>query len=303
MKAPTASLIVATYRREAALRETLACIEQLAVAGLEVLVVDQTLDHERETDALLSAMARRQVIRHVRLSEPGLSRARNVGLALTRGPIVIFIDDDVAFAPDFVDAHLAAFDAPEVGGSAGRVHLRARIEGEPLPPSEPPATSDEWFDQLAPLAAVGIARGCNMAFRREALLRAGGFDTRYLTSTEDEDICFGIRSLGGRIVFTPRAWLIHRLDPGGTRTQPGEIQGRAEFFHDRFYFMLKNTSTTGATRTLARTYLNSIANRRVLAMGATELLRRHRAMFQGAIWGWQSWRAGGAVRRRLSHHV
>jgi hypothetical protein len=109
--------------------------------------------------------------------------------------------------------------------------------------------------------------------------------------------------LGGRIAFTPDAWVVHRMDTGGTRATPGEIQARAAYFHDRMYFILKNTDLMAGLRTFARTYRNSIANRRVLRLGPVEVVRRHWALLRGGARGLRSWAARGRVRRRLSFRV
>jgi GT2 family glycosyltransferase len=57
--------------------------------------------------------------------------------------------------------------------------------------------------------------GCNMSFRREALLAVGGFDERYRFGSEEEDL---VRRLTrepawrGRLLFVPEAALTHHYD-------------------------------------------------------------------------------------------
>jgi len=51
--------------------------------------------------------------------------------------------------------------------------------------------------------------GCNMAFRRLALLDIGGFDPRFRTAGDDVDVCWRIQERGWRIGFHPAAMVWH----------------------------------------------------------------------------------------------
>jgi GT2 family glycosyltransferase len=47
--------------------------------------------------------------------------------------------------------------------------------------------------------------GCNMAFRRDALLEVGGFDPIYRAAGDDVDLCWKIQAAGKTIGFHPSA--------------------------------------------------------------------------------------------------
>jgi hypothetical protein len=51
--------------------------------------------------------------------------------------------------------------------------------------------------------------GCNMAFRREVLLRLGGFDPVYRAAGDDVDICWRFQDAGYAIGFSPAAIVWH----------------------------------------------------------------------------------------------
>src|SRR5439155_13541763 len=51
--------------------------------------------------------------------------------------------------------------------------------------------------------------GCNMAFRREALLDVGGFDPQFRTAGDDVDICWRLRDAGLGLGFSPAATVWH----------------------------------------------------------------------------------------------
>ena len=51
--------------------------------------------------------------------------------------------------------------------------------------------------------------GCNMAFRRDVLLRLGGFDPVYRAAGDDVDICWRFQDAGYTIGFSPAAVVWH----------------------------------------------------------------------------------------------
>ena len=55
--------------------------------------------------------------------------------------------------------------------------------------------------------------GCNMAFRREALLAIDGFNPVYLRAGDDVDICWRLQAKKQRIGFSPSALVWHHHRP------------------------------------------------------------------------------------------
>jgi hypothetical protein len=51
--------------------------------------------------------------------------------------------------------------------------------------------------------------GCNMAFRRDSLLRIGGFDPRFRIAGDDVDICWRFLDANFKIAFAPSAVVYH----------------------------------------------------------------------------------------------
>ena len=51
--------------------------------------------------------------------------------------------------------------------------------------------------------------GCNMAFRRDALLEIHGFDYQYKKAGDDVDICWRLQQAGHWITFAPGAFVWH----------------------------------------------------------------------------------------------
>ena len=156
--------------------------------------------------------------------EPNLCRGRNEGIAKASGDIIIFFDDDVEIMKDTISSHLKEFEKPNVVGCAGRVIN----DGEPVPTETKVIvgeanslltgfTKNFWSTKRQ---TVEFPYGCNMSFRKIALLATGGFDEKLpapATPFDEIDIALRISNIG-LISFSPQALVLHhRATSGGTR--------------------------------------------------------------------------------------
>jgi GT2 family glycosyltransferase len=84
-----------------------------------------------------------------------------------------------------------------------------------------------------------------MSFRKEAIIKAGGFDERFGGSAhlEETDLCLRIcRKAGYKIVFDPEAELIHLKDTKGGCRAGNDKQWFYWYGHSYTLFFLKNLS-------------------------------------------------------------
>src|SRR5690348_16088470 len=102
------SILLATRDRAASLDRTLASIAGQQSPGIawEVLVADN--GSTDETGAVLQRWAARVPLRTVFERGPGKNRALNQALAMARGGLLLFTDDDVVAQPGWIAAHAAA---------------------------------------------------------------------------------------------------------------------------------------------------------------------------------------------------
>jgi histidinol-phosphate phosphatase family protein len=197
---PPYSVVVPTVGRPS-LRPLLAA---LAAAGrgpapAAVLVVDDRPAPVKPLD--LPAWPLLQVL-------PGPARgpaaARNTGWRAATTPWVAFLDDDVLVPADWparLAADLAGLPAA-VAGSQGRVRV-------PLPADRRPT---DWERVTAGLAGAVWATA-DMAFRRRALARVGGFDERFGRAyREDADLALRLLDAGFELVRGERE-VIHPVRP------------------------------------------------------------------------------------------
>jgi GT2 family glycosyltransferase len=222
--APFVSVVVATIGRGRLLVQTVRGLLENDYPSFEVIVVDQT--PEPDPDVVAFMEHNRGRVTYVRRRQPGLPDARNAGVAVARGDVIVFVDDDVIPGRRLIAGHAGAYADSGIGGVAGRV----------LGVGGAPKTPERRKSHIAKIRFMGLVvrdhfdadirtradhvRGCNMSFLRRAIDRAGGFDGRFGGSAhlEETDLALRVRAAGYRLVFEPDASLVHILEPvGGCR--------------------------------------------------------------------------------------
>jgi glycosyltransferase involved in cell wall biosynthesis len=233
----TISVVVCTRDRADSLRATLASVLATTPGPLELLVVDNAPRTE-STRALVRELDDPRV-RYVLERVPGLSRARNRGLAEARGEIIAFTDDDVLVDKLWLRGLERGFARdPGIGAVTGIV-AAAELETRSqqifesavawttncLPrvwsPSDPPPG-----DVLFPYTAGQFGTGANFALRRDLAPVVGLFDEALGVGTptgggEDLDMFLRVLQGGFKLAFEPSAlvWHRHRRDPEALRSQ------------------------------------------------------------------------------------
>ncbi|HVC53396.1 MAG TPA: glycosyltransferase family 2 protein [Stellaceae bacterium] len=103
------SIVIPTYRRAEGLRRALAgCLAQQRIdAPFEIIVVDNDAAGSAEPVVAQIAATAAVPIRYVLETRPGISHARNTGVAAATGRYLVFIDDDEEPVPDWLASFLA----------------------------------------------------------------------------------------------------------------------------------------------------------------------------------------------------
>lgn len=224
---PKASVVVPTICSEPSrLVLTVETLLALDYPDFDIIVVDNRRD---PCGVPLPSFPGGDKVRVFIEPKPGVSAARNRGIANATGEFVAFTDDDVMIEVNWLRELGSRFvDSPEVDGIGGLVL-----------PTELRTQSQLWFeeffggfnhtfcaeimsmellaatDELFPYAAGRFGAGCNMAFRRLALERKGGFDVTLGTGTPSrggEDLAMFMKHVltGGSLAYEPRAVVHHQ---------------------------------------------------------------------------------------------
>lgn len=197
---PPISVVVCSYNGARTIRQCLDGLMALDYPEYEVIVVD-----DGSTDDT-AAIAGEYPFTLISQANAGLSAARNAGLAAASGAIVAYIDDDAFPDRDWLRYLAAAFaDGQHVAAGGPNVQppgdglVSECVAHAPGGPSHV-LLSDQVAEHIP---------GCNMAFRKDALLAIGGFDPRFRAAGDDVDICWRLQDRGGTIGFSPAALVWH----------------------------------------------------------------------------------------------
>lgn len=224
------SLIIPTFKREELLVNTLRCALAQNRSDYEIVVVDQTPRHEPATQDFLRTHAEK--IHLVELERPSVTAARNAGLRAAQGAILVFIDDDTSFEPDFLTRHIEAYESG-VGAVQGRVTEAHSVEhAEPI-------RLNRWIrfsggDNCPHDGITNNLTGCNFSLNRKAVDHIGLFDERYSGVAVREETDYALRLVAGgyKIKFCAGAAVFHhRSDSGGHGAG-----GNTLFFNKLYYF-------------------------------------------------------------------
>jgi GT2 family glycosyltransferase len=234
---PSVSVVVGTRERPDLLARCLRSLCALAYPDLEIIVADNGAVTDRTREVAHACDDHR--VRYVHSDLKGVSAARNLGMAVSRGEIIAFADDDVIVDPAWLDGLVRGFERrADVGLVTGLV-LPAELEtsaqamferrvgwGTELNPrlfalDEPPPG-----DAIFPYSCGAVGAGASMAVRRRTVQAIGGFDEALgpgSLARAGEDLDYFLRVLVGgyAIAYEPTslAWHRHRRDLDGLGQQ------------------------------------------------------------------------------------
>ena len=208
----------------------------------EIIIIDQSPSYDQRLDKIIKE--NKEKIKYITGDLNNASLARNKGLEKAAGGIIICCDDDIIAAPGFIKNHAVNYKDGNIGSVAGRVFCANDL---PVGEIKQVGKLREWDGRVTSnfnanfRTEVDHAYGCNVSYRRELLVKAGGYDGRLAGtgSFDDADISLKIRKLGYRIVFDPRAEVRHIQAGGGYRDS--EFREKIFWYYHNFtVFYLKH---------------------------------------------------------------
>lgn len=225
------------------LLETITALLELEPPAAEILIVDQTDEHDRETVAQLSKWGSAGVIDWQKLSTPSIPGAMNHGLLNARSPLVLFLDDDIVPLAGLISGHVSAHMVNrECWASVGQV-LQPWQRPEYVQSTNSAAGLEQDFDfpfhSTIDADTTNVMAG-NLCVNRERALSIGGFDENFVGPAYRFETDFARRLIqaGGRIRFAGAAGIQHlRAESGGTRihgshlTSASPIHGFGDYYY------------------------------------------------------------------------
>ena len=197
---PFISVVVCTYNGSATIRDCMEGLARLDYPTFEVIVInDGSTDHS-------ASIIQEYPVRLISTANQGLSSARNRGLQEARGEIIAYIDDDAYPDPHWLHYLAFAYAHTDHAGIGGP--NIAPYDDGPIATAVANAPGGPIHVMLTDDIAEHIP-GCNMSFRKDALLAVGGFDPVYRSAGDDVDLCWRIQHTGRTIGFHPSAVVWH----------------------------------------------------------------------------------------------
>jgi glycosyltransferase involved in cell wall biosynthesis/GT2 family glycosyltransferase len=249
------SVVINTLNRGIHLKNLLEALTTQTYKLFEVIVVNGPSTDS--TDLILAQYKDR--IKIGTCDEANLSKSRNIGINMSSGDWIAFIDDDALPGDDywiesFVN-YIILNNESAIGIVGGPVKHRNTENYE----FKEGATSD-YANQIflsEDLTRVKIdgerwiqgVRGANNIILKEALYKIGGFDERFVYYLDETDVCFQIARSGYKILNHPTNYVRHYSGNGEFRKSQYDLKWDVITRSDT-YFCLK----TGRDNLLVRSF-------------------------------------------------
>lgn len=214
------SVVIPVLDKAAVTHNCLCALIQHTVAGsYEAIVVDNgSGDATRE---MLASVDGLRVIRND--TNLGFVDACNRAARVARGEFVVFLNNDTAVLPGWLDALTSTLKRDPRAGAVGAKLLypdgRLQEAGSIIWSDGSGWNYGRGEDPEAPefnyVREVDYCSGACLMVRRRLFEEIGGFDSRYSPAYyEDTDLCFRLRERGYRVLYQPASQVVHL--EGGT---------------------------------------------------------------------------------------
>lgn len=221
MERPTTSVIICAHTMERLddIRAAIASVEAQTRPADELLLV---IDYNPELMDAVADLGHKVVQNN---DAKGLSGARNTGTELASSEIVAYLDDDATAEPGWLEALIAPFEDQNVVAVGGWAIPNWDTEAPDwFPPEYNWVVGCSHKGLPETRAEVRNVIGCNMAFRRKAVIDLGGFDVGLGRTAsrplgcEETELCIRLRQADedATIMLEPKARIHHRVPAART---------------------------------------------------------------------------------------
>jgi GT2 family glycosyltransferase len=211
--APLVSVVVLSYNRPRALRESLACIFRQTYSRLEVLVMDNPSAKSAEIRQIMADFP--QATLYMGKSNLGYTGGMNAGVALSRGKYVYLTEDDMYSDSQCIERLVNYAESDSSAGIiSGSVYERASQRLNCCGGRVRLGRIYSWLPYNGITKEESIVRGpycadyttgAMMLFRRDRFFELGGFRKDFFMYCEDTELCLRSRANGYSVAIVPDA--------------------------------------------------------------------------------------------------
>ena len=233
---PLVSVIIPTFQYANRIYQAIESVRWQTVNNLECLIVDDG-STDNTFDVVADCIKNDKRFLYVWQENEGVASARNLGLKMSRGKYVVFLDADDEIEPGFVDHLIMSLEDNQ---NVGFAYTGVRV---PLPDGTEFMPWD-WnyrlerhqvlshriwpkpFDFAEQMIRSNQVPTCCLV-RRKALLRAGGYRSRYCplgAGSEDAELFLRLGAQGWAGIYVPsaaNALFVHRHGEGNVSGREG----------------------------------------------------------------------------------
>jgi GT2 family glycosyltransferase len=238
------SVVVLSWNGQDCLKDCLPSVLSQAVAGLEVILVDNA-SVDNSVALTQRGFPTVRIVQNDR--NLGVAAAMNIGLEASHGDIVVLLNQDTVVDKDWLAALVECMSSDQDVAVAGckivypddktLQHVGASLS-YPLGLSHHLGYRELDQGQYAEIREADYVTGAAMAIRKATLREIGLFDEGFFPAYfEDVDLCFRARYLGYRVVCVPQARVIHHE---ATSVRLGSYRHHYYVHKNRVRFLLKH---------------------------------------------------------------
>jgi glycosyltransferase involved in cell wall biosynthesis len=228
------SIVICTFNRADLLERALDYLQYQTSQAFEVVLIDgPSTDHTAE---VIDRFRDRVTVG--KNSTRNLSVSRNLGIELSSGDVIAFIDDDAIPFDDWVETILREFNqrpltVAAIGGPvyfAGQLRFQAEDIG-----------INRFAEARVNIDSTEIGRngwrrsllGTNACFRADVIRAVGGFDEQFDYFLDESELSYRLQELNYLVGYAPQLYLRHEFARSANR------EGSYRF---NWYSICKNTA-------------------------------------------------------------
>lgn len=297
MDMPTVSVVIVSWNGEKFLEPCLSAVSAQTLKGYEVIVVDNG-STDGSVESVRSHFAGVRLIENKR--NLGYAGGANVGFRSATGEVLALLNQDTIPHPDWVAELLAVLSGNEEIGIVGSKilnmdgvtlqHAGAYLPW-PLVQGIHYGRGEKDEGQYGEPREVEYVTGAAMAIKRPVLEAIGLFDEGFFPGYfEDVDLCFRARQAGYRVVYVPRAVVLHNESSSFEQTFFGKPY---LVYRSRMRFILKHYTPKQIAEEFLPAEMLCLKN-----MGAKELRALASSCAEGLLmWPRIAWSLGRPLKR------
>ncbi len=228
---PKVSIIIPTFNNPKELGNCLSAIKaNTNYDNYEVILIDNNT-FDKKALRIMSESGHRVIKYSYKFN---FSKMNNLASREAQGDFLLFLNNDTVPQANWLAPMLAEFQKADTGIVGSKLlysdntiqHAGMEFDKNLLTFFHPYCRLSSRLKEANFVREVPAVTGACLMIKKSLFEKIGGFDEEYWIESQDVDLCFKVRQLGFKIIFTPLSVLYH--DEGATR---GLISEDARF-HD-----------------------------------------------------------------------